>query len=337
MRVYRSLSEAESNPAGDRPVVSVGFFDGLHRGHQLLLDDLLEWASDVDGAPVVLTFDTHPQLVVRGSAPPVVLSLDHRLLLLERSGVAAALVLPFDETTSQWSPEEFVERVIVRALHSRRLLLGFDSTVGHRRLGTYEYLAERSSSTGVEVRQSEAFFLDGERISSTLVRLAVTRGDLERVEALTGRPYAVLGEVVHGDHRGRQIGFPTANLRIDAEAVAPGGVYFARVDAVVPPGAEGAVAAPGDPPSLRDAPALVNIGRRPTFTGEATDPRSIQRFDPALDRIEAHVLDFDGDLYGVTLEVRLLARHRGERKFAGAKELAAQIRRDEAAARAWFR
>ncbi len=197
MRVYRSLSEAESNPAGDRPVVSVGFFDGLHRGHQLLLDDLLEWASDVDGAPVVLTFDTHPQLVVRGSAPPVVLSLDHRLLLLERSGVAAALVLPFDETTSQWSPEEFVERVIVRALHSRRLLLGFDSTVGHRRLGTYEYLAERSSSTGVEVRQSEAFFLDGERISSTLVRLAVTRGDLERVEALTGRPYAVLGEVVH--------------------------------------------------------------------------------------------------------------------------------------------
>ena len=316
--------------AVDRPITTIGFFDGLHKGHQSLLRDLRTWAGELGGTPTVMTFSPHPQQVLTGSAPPHVLSLDHRLLLLEREGVAATCLLEFTHELAGLSPEEFVDQIVKGYLGSHHLLLGFDSTVGHRRLGTYEYLQEHADQLDVTVRQASCFLLGGERISSTLVRHAVQRGDLDRVVEITGRSHAVLGEVVHGDHRGQSLGFPTANLRIKADAVVPSGVYFARAGLVWPHRLRESGSTEKSKrsafPKLCDRPALVNIGRRPTFTG-----------DDAEEQIEVHLLDFTGDLYGAYLEVAFLKYHRGEQTFTGVEALVAQIRSDEAAMRTWLK
>ena len=308
----------------DRPVTTIGFFDGLHKGHQSLLHDLRTWADELGGTPVALTFTPHPQQVLTGSAPPHVLSLDHRLLLLEREGVAAVCVLEFTPALSRLSPEEFVEQIVKDYLGSHHLLLGFDSTVGHRRLGTYEYLQECADELDVTIRQANCFLLGDERVSSTLVRRAVQAGDLERVVEITGRPHAVLGEVVHGDHRGQSLGFPTANLRVEADAILPRGVYFARAGVAWPRRIDASKRSAI--PELRDRPALVNIGHRPTFTG-----------DDAVQQIEVHLLDFTGDLYGAHLEVVFLKHHRGEQTFNSVEALVAQIRQDEVVMRSWLK
>lgn len=327
MIVYRSVEELQSStPDHAGPVVvTTGFLDGLHLGHQGLLDDLKGWATEVEGTPAVITFARHPQLALSGSGPPVIHSLEHRLLLLKRAGIQACLVLEFTRELASWSPEDFVRHILVEGFGSRRLLLGFDSAIGHRRLGTFPYLSARSDELGLEVRQSEPRILDGQRVSSTLVREAVFRGELARIRELTGRDHALLGQVVHGDHRGRELGFPTANLEVEVEATLPGGVYFAR--AFCPRGVM----------PLEPRPALVNIGRRPTF--ESRDPPAageFVRFDPRTDRIEAHLLDFSGDLYGRTLEVIFHERHRDEIRFSGPEALVEQIRSDESAFRSWL-
>jgi riboflavin kinase/FMN adenylyltransferase len=329
------LEEArrDSSPPGGR-VVTVGLFDGLHLGHRHLLAELAAWARSLRAGAAAVTFDPHPQSVLRGSAPVPVLSLEHRLLLLARSGIETALVLRFDRELASWPPEVFVRRALREALGARGLLLGFDSAVGRGREGSYEYLKAREVELEIEVRRGEAFRLEGERVSSTLVRQAVARGDLRRLEALLGRPFAQLGRVVPGDRRGRELGFPTANLDPGGIAMLPAGVYFAAVRRLGAHGAERRKAElelHDDGPLL---PAVVNIGRRPTVTGER-EAEEGEPFDPARDRVEVHILDFAADLYGGELEVIFLERHRAERRFASLEELATQIRRDVAARRAY--
>lgn len=331
MIVLNSLEDAGSARAGwKRPVVTPGFFDGMHLGHQKLLAELRGWADQLGGEPVALTFEQHPRMVVSGSSPPTVHSLRQRLRSLERENVAAVLVLPFDAEMSRWTPEEFIRRVMVEALGSHHLLLGFDSAIGHRRRGTYEYLSSRSASLGIEVRHAEACILDGEKVSSTRLREAVSAGQLEAFVHLTGRPYSLLGRVVTGDRRGRELGFPTANLEIESEAVPPHGVYFVEVShAGLPDGRTPGVA-------LDACPGLLNIGRRPTFVETRASTAANRVYDPERDRIEVHVLDFDGDLYGSWLEVSLLRYHRPERRFEGVEALVDQIRRDESTLREWL-
>jgi riboflavin kinase/FMN adenylyltransferase len=304
---------ARARPARRR-AAALGFFDGLHVGHQRLLAELRGWAGELGLEPAVVTFERHPQEVLSESPPPAILSLEHRLLLLERAGVSAALVLAFDRDMARWTPEELVRRVFVEALGARHVLMGFDSAFGHRRLGTWEYLALRAAALGIELRQAGIERLGGERVSSTLVRQAVLAGDLPRLEALLGRRFALLGRVVRGDGRGRTIGFPTANLDVEGAALLPAGVYFARA---LHRG--------------RELAAVVNIGRRPTVARE--EGREKGREESAAAVVEAHLLDFEGDLYGERLELELLARRRDERKFASVEDLARAIRADVEARR----
>jgi riboflavin kinase/FMN adenylyltransferase len=323
-RAAAARAELLSSGAAGRPVVTLGFFDGLHLGHQRILADLKAWAGEVGGLPAVVTFDRHPQEVLQGKPPISVTSLKQRLLLLARSGVELTLVLRFDREMASWSPEEFVARVVHEAMGSRELLLGFDSALGRRRLGTYDYLKAREAELGLTVRRSEPLFLGEARVSSTLVREAALAGDLRRLRDLLGRPFSVLGEVVRGDQRGRQLGFPTANLRtLPGERLPPSGVYFADAAPLELP-VDLWPMARISPDLGKMSAAVVNIGRRPTFT-----PSEPERL------VEAHLLDFSGDLYGRHLEVHLLERCREEKRFSGPGELVAQIRRDVEARRAY--
>ncbi len=325
MILYESLEDARiDRDRRKEPVATIGFFDGLHEGHRHLLDELRHWARDVDGEAIVVTFDPHPRKVLTGSGPARVLCPRHRLLLLERGGIDVALALQFDRALSEWSPEQFVDRVLVGALGCRRLLLGFDSAIGNDRLGTFEYLSERVGVLGIELRQGSRYVKNGQRVSSTLLREAIEDGDLEGFKHWTGRNYSAVGKVVAGDGRGRGLGFPTANLEPGCELTLPDGVYFALADRLD----SELLNATRDGAPLDSKPALVNIGSRPTFASSREDEREGPH-------IEVHLLDFEGDLYGAHLEVHFLHRHRAERRFSSADELARQIREDERAFRAF--
>ena len=335
MELYENIEAALGDAsAGRSRVATIGFFDGVHRGHRVLLDELRDWASAEDGDSVVVTFREHPQAVL-GAHPPVpVVSLEHRLLLLEREGVDAVLVLDFDERVRALAPEEFVRSILVDALGVGGLLMGFDSAFGNRRLGTFEYLDSRRSELGLEIRRATAELLDGAAVSSTRVREAVANWDFPELESLLGHPFSIMGEVVKGDGRGRQLGFPTANLSLPGVSVPPPGVYFcdALGLGVQPHGRHSwAELFSSDRPDgiFR---GLMNIGRRPTLTdGKEASSGSI--YDPEVDTVEVHLLDFQGDLYGQHLEVFVLSMHRGEKKFAGVEELTAQIESDVLARR----
>ena len=289
--------------ANSHSVVAVGVFDGVHLGHHRLLHQLLEMASDLRGMPTVVTFANHPDQVLRGNAPPPLCSVAHRLRLLRRAGVLRLVLLQFEERLQNMTARAFTEQVLVR-LRARGLLLGYDSAMGKDREGTPARFAELGQDFGFEVETGAPVELDGEPISSTRIREAIASGDLATARRCLGRFPGALGEVVHGDARGRTLGFPTANIAVQPGALPPTGVY--AVEAVI----DGETFA-----------AVANLGCRPTFAGSS----------PSL---EVHLLDFESDLYGRELEVTFRQMLREERKFSGPDELREQIGRDVAAARA---
>jgi riboflavin kinase/FMN adenylyltransferase len=339
MKRYFDLETAASDRRNSvERAATIGFFDGVHAGHRKVVAELTDWARATGSEPVVITFDRHPQSVLGGHPPVPVVSLEHRLLLLEREDLAATLVLRFDRELASWSPETFVERVLRDALGVRRLLMGFDSAFGKGREGTFEYLRDRREALGLEVRQTSAELIDGERVSSTLIRSLVAAGDFERVERLLGRRYSLLGRVVAGDRRGRELGFPTANLDVREQLALPRGVYFAevaRLGSVLEPAESlpaGRLERALDPGEL--LPAVVNVGRAPTLRA-GIDAAPDDSFDPARDRVEVHVIDppDEFDVYGEFLEVFVDLRHRSERRFESPAELRAAIANDVAARR----
>ena len=322
MRVFRDLSaltrEARGGPSRPR-VATVGYFDGLHVGHQKLLGELSAWTREIGGESAVVTFDRHPLEILEGRRPLKVLSLAHRLLLLERQGVEVVLLLEFTRELSTWSPEDFATKVFRDALGARHILMGFDAALGHERRGTFEYLSSRAGALGIVVRRASVEVLGGERVSSTIVRKAIQAGDLPALEKVLARRFSLLGRVVRGDGRGRSIGFPTANLDLEGAALVPGGVYFAEVTRLGRPSGPESLPRCGGAQRL---PAVVNVGTCPTF-GKGG----------AADTVEVHIPDFHGDLYGEYLEVHFLLRHREERKFPSAALLVDQIRADVDACR----
>lgn len=298
---------------GDDPsghsAVAVGVFDGVHLGHQRLLHQLLEMASALQCSPTVVTFANHPDQVLRGQAPPLLVSVPHRLRLLRRAGVMRLVLLTFEPRLMNMTAAAFTEQVLVRALRTKGLLLGYDSALGKDREGTPQRFAELGAQHGIDVRTGDSFEVDGTPVSSTAIRNAITSGDLARAQRYLGRPPGAFGTVVHGDARGRGLGFPTANVQPHAAVLPPSGVY--AVEAIV----DGTT-----------WPAVANLGQRPTFTDG----------DHSV-RLEVHLLGFDGDLYGRELEVMFRKFLRAERRFADAAELRAQIGQDVAAARAALR
>lgn len=288
-------------------VVAVGVFDGVHLGHQRLLHQLLEMSSALQGMPTVVTFANHPDQVLHGQAPPLVVSVPQRLRLLRRAGVNRLVLLQFEARLQNMTPRVFAEQILVGRLCARGLLLGYDSALGKDRAGTPQAFRELGRELGFQVHAGEPFEVDGQAVSSTAIRAAITSGDLAQAHRLLGRFPGTMGTVERGAARGKRLGFPTANLVPLPGALPPHGVY--AVEAIVDGVAR---------------PAVANLGVRPTFTGAG----------PAPVLLEVHMLDFDGDLYGRELEVTFRQLLRSEQKFADVDALRAQIARDVAAARA---
>ncbi|HEX5053054.1 MAG TPA: riboflavin biosynthesis protein RibF [Planctomycetota bacterium] len=302
------LTASSGESLQSRSVVAVGVFDGVHLGHQRLLHQLLEMSSTLQGVPTVVTFANHPDQVLHGKSPPLLVSVPHRLRLLRRAGVQRLVLLQFDARLQNMTPREFAERILAQSLRTRGLLLGYDSALGKDRAGTPQRFREIGGELGFEVHTGAPFEVDGQPVSSTAIRAAISSGDLALAHRYLGRFPGALGTVVHGDSRGRSLGFPTANLAAPASVLPPPGVY--AVEAIV----DGTT-----------FPAVANLGTRPTFEVGAHGVT-----------LEVHILDFDRDLYDRELEVTFRHRLRAEQKFADATALREQIGRDVAAARAHF-
>lgn len=286
--------------------VTIGAFDGVHRGHQALLRDFVAEARAHNAPAVVVTFYPHPAEVLGNRRNPFYLSTpEEKAALIARLGVDVLVTHPFNREVAQRSARDFMEDLHAH-LGLRRLWVGYDFALGRHREGDIPTLRRLGEALGYTLHVVEAYRQDGMVVSSTRIRQALAAGDVALAARLLGRPYAVPGKVTRGDGRGRQLGFPTANLAVWPKRMMPAaGVYACQAEAA------GEV-----------YPAVVNLGVRPTFERRAVAPR-----------LEAHLLDFSGDLYGQTLTLHFIARLRPEQRFPSAEALAAQIARDVAAAR----
>ena len=295
---------------GEATVVSIGAYDGVHLGHRAILGRVRELAREIGCASAVVTFDRHPATVVRpGSAPKLLTDLEQKLELLASTGVDRCVVVPFDETRSQQSAEEFVDEVLVGCLRARMVVVGHDFHFGHRRGGDVALLRRKGAEQGFEVRDLRLVGAEagGAPISSTRVRALLGAGEVEAAAALLGRPHEVRGTVERGDERGHRLGYPTANVAVPAAILLP---------------ADGIYAGWYERPGGQVHATAISLGRRPTFYPEAGHPV-----------LEAHLLDFDGELYGEPARVRFVTRLRGEERFDSGDELVAQMARDVEAAR----
>lgn len=294
-------------------VVTIGFFDGVHRGHQAIIDRAARHASERHLRSVVVTFDRHPTEVVRPDAAPRYLqSLDRRVEHLAERDVDLVLVLPFTREFAELPPEVFVETVLAGALQARHVVVGANFRFGRRAAGDVTTLIELGARHGFTAEAAPLVDLDGPPVSSTAIREAVGRGDVAWARRALGHPFVIEGRVVRGDGRGRSIGVPTANVELDERMQLPApGVYAGRASLA----REG-----GDSEESGGWPCVVNVGTRPTFDGTTVT-------------CEAHLLDVDLDLYDQHLAVAFEQRLRDELRFDGPAELVAQIRRDIADAR----
>ncbi len=286
------------------PVVTLGAFDGVHRGHQRILDETVSWAADLGGHSVVLTFDPLPKAVIGPEGALCITSLEHRLALLGRRGLDLAVVLPFDSAVAQMPAEQFLRDLLLGWLGTRHIVFGLDSTFGRGAEGNLELLRHFEARGLLSVRSPAPVLYQGQVISSTAIRQAIASGDLARAEAMLGRPFSLLGTVVRGDRRGRQLGFPTANLDLHHEAIPPDGIYatLAFLDA-------------------SPLPSLTYVGRRPTFARDDADTA-----------IEVHLIGVQADLYGRDIEVRFIRRLRDDVRFPTPEALVAQMHADREAA-----
>lgn len=289
-----------------RSVVTIGAYDGVHRGHRTVINQVIRRARETGALSVVVTFDRHPASVVRPEAAPRLLTdNDHKLELLERTGVDAVVVVPFDGTQALETPVDFVKRVLVDALGIECIIVGADFHFGHKRQGNITLLTEMGARHGFTcdpvVLVPRADGVD-EPVSSTAIRRALAGGDIDLATAMLGRPHEVRGTVMPGDQRGRTIGFPTANVAV------PDGMCLP---------ADGVYAGIYRRPDGSEHPCALNLGRRPTFY--ESQGRSL---------LEAYLLDFSGDLYGEKAAVQFLAFLRSERQFGGIEELKAQLDKD---------
>ena len=286
-------------------VATIGNFDGVHLGHQHMIAALRAKATALGVPAAVITFEPTPREYFEGPAAPSRLTrLREKLAALAQYGVDRVVVLRFDDRMRGMGAQEFVDRLLVEGLAVRHLVVGHDFHFARRREGTVATLREAGRARGFTVEEVGQFLVDGERVSSSLVREALNRGDLARATRLLGRPYRMAGRVRLGQKLGRRLGFPTANLALHRKVVPLWGIFAVR--------ASGA--------GLVDHPAVASLGTRPTVNG--TDPL-----------LEVHLFDWDGSLYGRYLDVDFVERLRDEQRFESLDALVAQMHRDAAAAR----
>jgi riboflavin kinase/FMN adenylyltransferase len=291
---------------GERAVITIGAYDGVHRGHQAVIAEVRRLSAEMGARSVVVTFDQHPASVVRPeSAPRLLTDLPQKLQLLAATGVDATVLVSFDAEQSREAPADFVQRVLVDCLRTAAVVVGEDFHFGYQRRGNVALLRDLGVDADFEVRPVELLGrTDGveEAVSSTAIRRALAGGDVEVAASLLGRPYEVRGLVVQGDQRGRLLGFPTANVEVPILCCLPAdGVYAGWYEC-----ADGSV-----------HPCAMNLGRRPTFFEHAN-----------VSLLEAHLIDFNGDLYGQSARVSFTHFLRSERKFDGIDALITQLKHD---------
>jgi riboflavin kinase / FMN adenylyltransferase len=280
--------------------VTIGFFDGVHRGHQAVIRRTVEDAIDRALSPVVVTFDRHPrEIYAPGTEPKLLTSLDRKAALLAGLGVEKLVVLEFTEEFSRWSPGQFVTRVLAEGLHAKRVVVGSNFTFGHQATGTLAVLTDLGAARGFDVEGVALFELDGHPVSSSTIREALAEGDLVWPTEALGRRFVVDGTVVAGAGRGAGLGFPTANLEVPPRMLLPGeGVYAGKAEV------QGGVWV-----------AAINLGTNPTFEDESM-------------HLEAYLLDFEGDVRGLPMSVEFWERLRDEVRFDSPEDLARQIKED---------
>ncbi|HEY8563220.1 MAG TPA: bifunctional riboflavin kinase/FAD synthetase [Pyrinomonadaceae bacterium] len=289
-------------------VLTLGVFDGLHLGHQRIMQTVVESAAATGAVPTVITFDPHPRAVLHPeNAPPLLQTLDQRLANFEVLGIKQTIVIRFDKEFADTDAETFLRDIVHERLQAREVFLGKGFFFGRNRGGNIDLLREMSKKLGFFADEVAEVRLRGARISSSKIRRLLADGKVNLARRMLGRPYGVEGQIIHGLQRGRTIGFPTANLHPHNRVIPKFGVY--------------ATATLIDGKWRR---SITNVGIRPTFD-DASNPS-----------IESYIFDFDGDLYGDVLRVRFLRRLRDERKFNGIDELRAQIQKDTRRALNYF-
>lgn len=307
-RVAHSPEEFAAAFPAQRSVLTVGNFDGLHRGHQAILSRVAARARELGALAAVVTFDPHPMTVVRpGNGPAQLQTLAQRLAGFAQMGLDAAVVVRFDLAISRMSPEEFVRWAVVDNLRGRAILVGANFRFGHKQAGDVHLLEELGRRRDFTVEIVPPVIDAGEIISSTTIRSRLQQGDVERAAALLGRPFVLSGQIVPGTGTGRRLLFPTLNLRPEQGLFPAFGVYATETLL-----------------ENRAYRSATNVGVRPTFGGDTPT-------------VETHLLDFSGEQRSGAMEIRFWKRLRDEMKFSGPDELRAQIQRDLSATRAFFK
>jgi riboflavin kinase / FMN adenylyltransferase len=297
MKIFHDINNANIL----RPTcLTLGVFDGLHRGHQAIMKTVVERAKATETVPTVITFDPHPRSVLSpNNAPPLLQTLDQRLSAFEFLGIKQTIVIRFDQEFAAIDADEFLRNTVYERLRAKEVYLGKGFTFGKNRAGNIELLRKISNEIGFVADEVNEVRLRGRRISSTKIREYLNEGKVNLARGMLGRPYGVEGQIVRGFQRGRTIGFPTANLKPKNRVVPKYGVYATAtlIDDVW-------------------RKSITNVGVRPTFENE---------IEPS---VETFIFDFDDDLYGDSLRLRFLHRIRDEKKFNGIDELKAQINQD---------
>jgi riboflavin kinase/FMN adenylyltransferase len=289
-----------------RPVVTIGNFDGIHLGHQAILRTVVSRARALSGEAVVYTFEPHPRKVLRPeSAPALLTTLEQKLDLIEAAGADAVVLEPFDLEFAKTPPDAFVRECLHHRLRPVEVYVGYDFHFGRDREGSMRLLTELGPKLGFAVTIIPEVEIEGGDVNSTRIRQLLAEGQCEPAARMLGRPYSVRGMVVRGDERGRTIGFPTANLAPENEVLPAAGVYTGTLRLLDD----------GDPPGDSRLRVVVNVGMRPTFQGREL-------------RVEAHAIDWTGDLYSRRVELSFGTRLRGERRFESVDALRAQIAAD---------
>lgn len=288
---------------GRETAVTFGVFDGLHLGHQAVINTLLKHAGHDNLTSVLVGFYPHPlAFLAPERCPPILTPLSKRVEILQQFGVDEIVMLSFDEQIASMSPESFVERVLLEKCRAKHVVVGYACQFGKNRAGNAERLVELSNGYAFDVSVVPPTEVDGAPVHSTRIREALAQGNLEQSAQLLGRPYSLIGNVVHGDGRGKEIGFPTANIETQNQVYPPNGVYAIRAKL-----------------EERWLDGVLNIGMRPTFNG-----RNIQ--------VEGHFFNFDEIIYGKPVEIFFVEKIRSEKKFPSPEFLIQQIQRDIAAA-----
>ena len=280
--------------------LALGVFDGVHLGHQKVILNAVNNAQKLDITSAVVTFSKHPRHIILKSHPSMISSLEERLELFESLGVQAVLVLDFNEQLALMTAKEYLEKVLIGCLNAKSITIGYNHKFGGDKLGNSKFLEEYSKKYGFKVNIVSPFKIDNHVVSSSVIRKFVLKGDVESAAKFLGRSFKLKGTIIHGQHLGRTLGFPTANLFIKEELIIPlSGVYsgLVKIDSKV-------------------YHTVINIGKRPTIG------------DLKKDLVEAHILDFDEDIYGKNIEVSFLKRIRDEKKFNSLDELKVQIKKD---------